>query len=170
MKRLSILYLIFCTTFSFAKKEEYHLDIEVDVYVESCTIHGIEGKDQPVTVDFNDINISEIATSGSSNPKLVREIRYDIDCGYTVPSDERFQLKFNANINSSVCNHCIAIRDQPSLALNLKIDNRDMNIGEWYKFSYDNKPELTVEPVTIDNSKITEGEFSATGVLYVEYD
>ncbi len=153
--------LIVCGLFSFCAvglAETYTLTVKVTVVEKTCDINN----NQPIAVNFPELMVI----------KNIDGVAYETDIPYTLQCDDSSDnpgLKFKFSGTGSAFNANLLETSESNLGLRLKQGGSNWNLNTWTTFNYNAAPRLSAVPVARGSGGIDAGDFTATGVLSVEY-
>ncbi len=166
--QLKIKKLFFCVGLLISNlclADVYNVQIKVTIIQKTCDIYGVSGVNQPIEIQLN--QGSPMYPNYINGDNYTTEIPYTLNCPGAL-NNAALKLKFDGSPDKF--NSQLLKTSDENLGLRLRVENKHLNIGEWYNFSYLNKPRLTVTPeISNDSNLIKEGDIYASGVLSVEY-
>lgn len=141
----------------------YNITVKLSIREKSCDIYGDEGKGLPIHVDFETININRF-----NSDNYEKQIMYQLDCGDSFLGGESLKMKFTSE-TVMINNDQVIKTTTENLGLKLFSDNQMVLPNQDIKFLYNNKPKLTIKPVINEGRDVKLGDFSASGILSIEY-
>lgn len=143
--------------------ETFNIVVKVTLVKKACDIYGIGGKNDPITVDFEDMIIKQI--DGQQYEKV---INYTISCE---DSADNPALKLQFNGDGAPFDSTLLRTEDNDLGLKFRINHtKTLALSQWEYFNYANKPILSAIPVKKINGNVRGGTLKASGTLTVEYD
>ncbi|MGJ3355918.1 fimbrial protein [Providencia sp. Je.9.19] len=141
----------------------YTLTVKVTVVEKTCDIYGNGGSGQPISVDMGDIIIKNI--DGQSYAKT--DIPYTLNCEDSA-DNPALKLKFDGpRMTGQAAN--VLKTSENNMGLRLLADGTNLNLATWRNFNYATKPLLSVVPVSSGTGGVSDGVFTASATLSVEY-
>nr|WP_241389471.1 MULTISPECIES: fimbrial protein [Serratia]ULG12124.1 exotoxin [Serratia entomophila]ULG12321.1 exotoxin [Serratia entomophila]ULG12357.1 exotoxin [Serratia entomophila]ULG15951.1 exotoxin [Serratia proteamaculans]ULG18451.1 exotoxin [Serratia proteamaculans] len=137
------------------------VDVTVVVLAQPpCVINN----DQPIDVNFQDVMTSMVDGVGYQMP-----IPYTLICTGLASNDLRMMIQ---GTPTTFDDTAIQVTDRSNMGIRIINNGTPQQVGEWFDFTYSSptsKPGLYVVPVKQSGSTLTEGSFTATGSMVVEY-
>nr|WP_232004578.1 fimbrial protein [Providencia rustigianii] len=115
-----------------------------------------------------EVNFGDMIIKNIDGLNYEQTIPYTLKCD-GAESNTKLKLRFENNSGAKF-NSKLLKTSEPNLGLKIKRNGQDLSINDWVIFDYENKPLLTVVPITNSSGGLNEGEFDATALLTVEYE
>lgn len=142
-----------------------YASVSVDVTVvvlarPPCVINN----DQPIDVNFQDVITTAVDGAAYQMP-----IPYTLICTGLASNDLRMMIQ---GTPTTFDDTAIQVNEHSNMGIRIINAGAPQQVGEWFDFTYLNpasKPTLYAVPVKQSGSTLTEGTFTATGSMVVEY-
>nr|WP_181375509.1 fimbrial protein [Pectobacterium carotovorum] len=159
----NVVLMIFVLFGQSAFGESFSIKMKVNVIEKGCDVYGEKGNGFPITVDFKEINDRDITSE-----RYEREVIYNLDCGSDNKNNPKLRLTFKSEL-AEFSDNLIATSNN-SLGLKMMANGKLLPPNQSYPFNYSDKPILMVKPVIDSQVNVIYGDFTASGVLFVDYD
>lgn len=123
----------------------------------SCTINN----NKTIEVNFQEV----VTTRIDGGDEYLRPVNYTLECKDATNKTMKMMVE---GITSSFNEYALKTNFD-DLGIELHVNGHKQEISKWFKFNYEDKPELEVVPVKRTGSKLSTGAFSAGATLKVEY-
>lgn len=141
--------------------EQFNVNVKIKVVKPPCTINA----GQPIDINFGDVKTNAIDGYAYQLP-----VTYSLYCGGAGTTALKMQI---SGIKSSFNNAAVEVQGRPEMGIQFMHNGTPLEINTWFNFNYSNtamgNPKLYVVPVKKVDSTLTEGAFTATATMLVDY-